>query len=301
MFTSRDYQSDLDLRAMQDVVIACWRAERPRVFMHIGDLAWWRYQHTGREHEWRIRLWSCGGTVVGWTWLELPATASLVVRPEHREALIPEIVDWLRGQSAGAGAKQLAVGVCDIDLPTHRVLTDLGFRMSDEQAMDALSMSLGGGIAQAPLPDGYRARHVAGEADLANRVAVHRAAWSVRRPSRVTEESYRRVMSAWPYRPELDWVIEAPDGRFVASCLIWLDEANSVGELEPVGTDPAVWRRGFGSAVCRAAIAALRVHGAETAIVYAYEAPGMPPAISLYESLGFRAYAKFVTLACDLG
>ena len=108
-------------------------------------------------------------------------------------------------------------------------------------------------------------------------------------------------MSAWPYRPELDWVIEAPDGRFVSSCLIWLDGANRVGELEPVGTDPASWRKGFGAAVCRAALSALRdAHGAETAIVYAYQVPGMPPAIALYESLGFKTHARFVDLVCDL-
>src|SRR5207247_2262265 len=112
--------------------------------------------------------------------------------------------------------------------------------------------------------------------------------------------SYRCVMSVWPYRPELDWVIEAPDGRFVSSCLIWIDAANRVGQLEPVGTDPAMWRRGFGSAVCRAAIAALRDHGAQTAIVSALQEPGMPPAISLYESLGFRTHTGLVNLVCDL-
>jgi hypothetical protein len=46
--------------------------------------------------------------------------------------------------------------------------------------------------------------------DPARRVAVHRAAWH---PSRVTVDSYRNVMAAWPYRATLDWVIEAPDGR----------------------------------------------------------------------------------------
>jgi GNAT superfamily N-acetyltransferase len=209
-------------------------------------------------------------------------------------------VDWLRTQSVGGSAQGLQIAACDNDLPTLRVFSELGFRISDEQAMDALSMSLVGEIAQAPLPHGYRARHVTGESDLAKRVAVHRAAWSVRRPSRVTEESYRRVMSAWPYRPELDWVIEAPDGRFVSSCLIWLDEVNRVGELEPVGTDPAMWRRGFGSAVCRAALAALRDNGAQAAIVYALQEPGMPPAVSLYESLGFRTHTRFVTLVPDL-
>ena len=52
----------------------------------------------------------------------------------------------------------------------------------------------------------------------------------------MTTEGYAAAAAAWPYRPELDWVVEAPDGSFAASCLVWLDEENGVALLEPVGT-----------------------------------------------------------------
>jgi GNAT superfamily N-acetyltransferase len=99
----------------------------------------------------------------------------------------------------------------------------------------------------------------------ARRVAVHRAVWH---PSRVTEASYRNVMTAWPYRGRLDWVVEAPDGRFAAQCLVWLDEHNAVGELEPVGTLPEFRRRGLARTVCLAALHAARDAGARKAVVY---------------------------------
>ena len=54
------------------------------------------------------------------------------------------------------------------------------------------------------------------------------------------------MMNAWPYRHDLDQVVEAPDGALVAFALGWLDEVNRVGELEPVGTDPRHARRGLG-------------------------------------------------------
>jgi hypothetical protein len=73
------------------------------------------------------------------------------------------------------------------------------------------------------------------------RAAVHRAAFS---PSRVRTESYLQVMRTWPYRAELDWIVESADGTPVAFCLVWLDELNHVAVLEPVGTDPAHQRRG---------------------------------------------------------
>ena len=51
-------------------------------------------------------------------------------------------------------------------------------------------------------------------------------------------ETYAEMTQAWPYRADLDCVVEAPDGRLAAYCLAWLDEANAAGELEPVGTHP---------------------------------------------------------------
>jgi ribosomal protein S18 acetylase RimI-like enzyme len=102
-------------------------------------------------------------------------------------------------------------------------------------------------------------------------------------------ESYRRVMQAWPYRPELDNVVVAPDGSFAAFCLCWLDEENGVGELEPVGTHPDHRRKGLAEAVCRAGLASLHAAGADTAIVYPVGDSG---AARLYESLGFRSRTR---------
>ena len=94
-------------------------------------------------------------------------------------------------------------------------------------------------------------RSTVGPGDLAERVAIHRDVWE---PSRVTESSYRGVMVEWPYRGSLDCVVEAPDGRFAAYCLVWPDDENRVGELEPVGVREEFRRRGLGAAVCTFAL-----------------------------------------------
>ena len=292
MFVARDFVGEADLRLMQEVLLASWRTEKPLVRFHVGDLAWGYFQHTGREHEWRIRLWEDrDGEPVGWAWLYLPSDADVHVRPDLRRELVPEIVAWL----ATEAPDHLRISALDRDQLTVDVLRAEGFEPSDRRLFNAMVLELDVELPEPALPDGFRARHVEGDADLAPRVAVHRAAWSVFGPSRVTEDSYRNVMSAWPYRRELDWVVEAPDGRFVSSCLIWLDEENRVGELEPVGTDPAFWRRGFGFAACAAALRALREHGADTAVVYSTEVPGKPPAPALYRALGFETRGQHVT------
>ncbi len=285
---------------MQNVVLASWRVEKPLVRFHVGDLAWARHQHTGREHEWQARLWETHDGPVGWAWLHLPDRAELFALPDRRSSLIPDILRWLAREAAAAGAEHLTVSALDRDEATVEALRAESFRPAPGRPFEMMVLPLGGALPEPVLPDGFRARHVAGEKDLPRRVAVHRAAWSVFGPSRVTETSYRSLMQAWPYRRELDWVVEAPDGSFVSSCLAWLDEENRAGELEPVGTDPTYWRRGFGFAACAAALRALRAAGADTAVVYCTRVEGKPLAPALYRSLGFEPRGRHLDFVRDV-
>jgi ribosomal protein S18 acetylase RimI-like enzyme len=297
MVTGRDFAEEADLLLMQNVVAESWRLEKPLVRFHVGDLAWARYQHAGREGEWRIRLWEIPGSgPVGWAWLDPPGDAELFVLPGHRSTLIPEILTWLAGEAVAAGAERLVVTALDRDELTTEALLNEGFRPAEWPEFEVMVLELVGELPEPVLPAGFNARRIEGEADLSRRVAVHRAAWSVFGPSRLTEASYRNVMAGWPYRRELDWVVEAPDGTFVSSCLIWLDEQNLTGELEPVGTNPAFWRQGFGFAACAAALRALRDHGADTAVVYCREVDGKPSAPALYRALGFETVGRHLSL-----
>jgi ribosomal protein S18 acetylase RimI-like enzyme len=135
----------------------------------------------------------------------------------------------------------------------------------------------------ARLDGSARTRSAAGRVPLPNR----RDVWA---PSLVTESSFANVQAAWPYRASLDCVVEAPDGRFAAYCLIWPDDENRVGELEPVGVREEFRRRGLGSAVCTFALRRLHEEGGRQAIVYC----ATDAACGLYESIGFRRHATAV-------
>jgi ribosomal protein S18 acetylase RimI-like enzyme len=145
-------------------------------------------------------------------------------------------------------------------------------------------------LAEAPerpeLPQGFRFRTVEPE-DLGERVAIHQEVWA---PSRVTETSYAAVQASWPYRASLDCVVEAPDGRFAAYCLIWPDDENGVGELEPVGVREEFRRRGLGAAVCTFALRRWHEESGRQAIVYCEN----DAACGLYESIGFRRHTAVV-------
>jgi ribosomal protein S18 acetylase RimI-like enzyme len=283
---ARPFADESDLRAMQELVSTSLALDKPLVAHHVGDLVWARYQHVGREDDWRIWLWEREDELVGWAWLELPGELDLHVHPSERRDLVPEIV----ARAAAEAGEHLSVHACDRDEATMEALTAGGFSPVADGAFDVMVRQLDTRIPEPELPAGFRLGHVEGEADLTRRVDVHRAAYH---PSRVTKESYANVMAAWPYRPELDWVVEAPDGRFASFCLAWLDETTAVGELEPVGTAPEFQRQGLARAVCLGALRALAAHGADTAVVYA----GHPPAAALYRGLGFRTIGRHVMLA----
>src|SRR5690349_20369491 len=82
------------LRRMQAVTAETWAIEGSRAPLHVGDLAWMRYQHRGREHEWRWRLWQQDGRDVAWAWLRSGSVLFWCIRPDLRESLVDEILDW---------------------------------------------------------------------------------------------------------------------------------------------------------------------------------------------------------------
>ena len=248
-----------------------------RATWHVGDVSWNLRQHEGREREWDIRVWrDDDGRVAAWSWLLGPGgELELDIRRDRLE-LLEEIL---------ADPRVRHVACFEDDAELRAAYLRHGF-VSPGQALHYLARDVPEPPAMPPLAEGFRCRTV-DESDLAERVAAHRDAFA---PSRVTESSYTNVRRAWPYRSSLDCVVEAPDGRFAAYCLVWPDDENGVGELEPVGTRTEFRRRGLGAAVCTFALRRLHEEGIRQAIVYCVT----EQACALYESLGFRRHATQV-------
>ena len=272
---------------MQALVSELWRIEGPKVENHVGDVAWQRFQHAGREDEWRITVWEEDGAPVAWAWVRRPPMLQHEIHPRHRgRDLHHELVDWFEAEADGEDLRSSSLST---DAERLELLRSRGYEVDSESSAfvyHACELA----EQQAPVvPEGYRLRTVEPR-DLERRVGIHRVVWD---PSRVTLESFANVQAAWPYRADLDCVVEAPDGSFAAYCLAWLDDENRVGELEPVGTHPDHRRRGLASAVCRFALERLREEGAELAIVYSLAGSD---ATALYESIGMREHDRSIEL-----
>ncbi|MBF6302447.1 GCN5 family acetyltransferase [Nocardia amamiensis] len=235
--------------------------------------------------DWPIALWHDGFRLVAWAWANLPDDLRVEVDPAYPE-LVYDVIAWF-DEVADGTPRQLNPLNNQVDLCT--VLVGYGYeRQPDRPYFTHHTRSLLD-LPEPELPAGFIACSVRGAEDLSDRVTVHQKAWN---SARVTVQSYRDIMSSWPYRPELDWIVEAPSGEFVANCHIWYDEDNRVGLIEPVGTVPQYRRRGLSRAVCLTALAALRDAGAAMAVVSPRGDDGYPIPQNLYRSIGFQPYAR---------
>jgi ribosomal protein S18 acetylase RimI-like enzyme len=273
------------IASMQELALEQRRLQGARAYWHVGDVAWGLRQHEGREDEWKIRLWVEGGQVVAWSWLKADGRAMLEcqVHPEHMH-LLDEILAEPSARVAYA---------FEDDAEMRAALERHGFTEPEDDPMHFNVCDLDE-LPELPLlPDGFRYRTVS-EADIPERVSIHRDVWSrPARPSRFTESSFAHVRAEWPYRESLDCAVEAPDGRFAAYALLWPDDVNGVGELEPVGVREDFRRRGLGAAVCTYALRRWYEEGGRQAIVYCVT----EAACGLYESIGFRRHASLVGYA----
>jgi ribosomal protein S18 acetylase RimI-like enzyme len=228
--------------------------------------------------DWEARLWFDDGELVGWGWVlgwRGPRGLSYELRPGHEE-LLDEIVEWARPE---------VTTVRDRDERSAATLRRHGLEHDAAAPWLRWNSRPLEEIETPAVPAGYRLTTMAEYGDFASRSAAHRSAFA---PSRFTDEVYEAVRSEAPWRAELDCVVVDPVGEVAAYAIAWLDEANRVGELEPVGVRSDQQRRGLGRAVCLHALEGLRAAGAETALVGSRGDDGYPGPRALYESIGFR-------------
>jgi ribosomal protein S18 acetylase RimI-like enzyme len=278
MVDSRPYERESDLRLLQELCAETWRRLGPLAPVHVGDVAWWMYQRPNRLADATVQLWLENRACVAfaWNWLS-KGDLDFVVHPERTE-LIDDVLEW-------ADAPRVFTQESDVEKIAR--LEARGYRPLEGEASNHMVLALDVDVREPTVPAGYRLRTVR-RGDLERRVAVHRAAFA---PSRVVPASYARLQQEWPYRPDLDHVVEGSDGSFAAFCLAWIDAENRAGLLEPVGTHPEHRRRGLATAVCSAAALHLRALGAEHVVIGSIDGSD---AERLYERIGFRTVTRHV-------
>jgi len=289
-FSSREFDPQTDIVAIRDFLSSLVTRIGQDRMLHTGDWLWQiaRLNDRAEADRGTLRVWTAqGGAIAGFCWFTPPGRMEIQVDPAVSPdgGIEREMLAWaLERQRArpDRSSADLESDAFERDDRKISILESLGFRPSGDDVYNQFWQRLGETVVDAPMPEGGSVRSIAGVDDWSDRVAIHREVWN---PSRFTATSYDAVRSVPGFRPELDLVAVAPDGRFAAYCICWYDPVNRTGEFEPVGTRAGYRRQGFARAVIAEGLRRLRALGAADAMVIS--AGENAASNALYAACGF--------------
>ena len=288
-FIARPYTGPSDWGRMLEVVDV-----HPGQHLHVVDLPY-RLASWSLDDSRNACLWQdASGTLLGWAALQIPwATVDIAQHPDATGLKI-EMLRWglLRAQEWASEQKReftLYQGIVDEQVEAQTWLTENGFTPTDWQTIH-LTRSLTEVVPGPQLPQGFKLRPLRGESEVADYVALHRAAFET---NNMTVEWRARILKMSHYVPELDVVAVAPDGRLAAFCINWALPDRSEAQIEPLGVHPDFQQLGLGRAMVLESLRRMQGIGARLAHVETYSVND--PARGLYESVGFRVQRTPVT------
>jgi GNAT superfamily N-acetyltransferase len=298
----RRYRDEDDIKSMRELLMAGRKAANGSYYIHPGDLCWWLYYPPLEGDYWEhIYMWDdpdTPGRLLGWVlispdWVGI----DVYLQPELRGGKVAAAMYVWAEQQAMRIARQngkstihmLWVRHDDDVLGAHFKQRDYSLK----RGMIHLAVSLENEIPSQQLPKGFMVRSCKGELEVAARAKAQYGAFESKAKFEQYVARFTNFMRSPVYDRELDIVIEAPDGQVGAFCIVWTDPVNQVGLFEPVGTHPDFQRKGLGRAVMLEGLRRLKHRGMKSAIVSTYE--DHPPAIKLYESVGFQVVHRLGT------
>lgn len=262
---NRPYQADTDYNHMRALLIDGLNRAGLPVYATIGDIDWWRSADEDPRAVYNVHLWFDDGRPVAWAW-PVDDQVDIVVHADYpalHDAALAWAEEEYRQRQGEIPEKPMRAWSFISDTTRRAALAARGYQRT-EDGLVLYTQPVAAAPQPPTLPPGYRFDHVRGEADIARRVAVQRAAFE---SEFMTEAIARAVQASPTYQPELDLVIVAPDDTYAAFALIWLDDANHVGVFEPLGVGAGHWRRGLGRALMAEGLRRLAAREARTACV----------------------------------
>jgi ribosomal protein S18 acetylase RimI-like enzyme len=270
-------------------------------YAHVGELQWWFFMVACHldPHQ-HIRLWhDQQGKLVAYAilgedpsldcqvlpeveWSGIEAEAMAWVETRIRELRKRDMQKWSGGFVSGArqdDGRRIAF------LELH------GFCYSGEFAEVNMLRSLNEPIPEPLLPAGCQVRAVE-PGEIPDRAAAQREVWRPWTVGNVSDEDYAHFMRLPGYDRELDVVAVAPDGVIAAYANGWIDPANRIGDLGPVGARPAYRRQGLTRAVLLEGLRRMQARGMDRVCIST--GVSNTPAGRLYESIGFRTVNRYL-------
>jgi GNAT superfamily N-acetyltransferase len=261
---------------------------------HVIDLPY-RFSSWAFDDPENISLWfDDNQQLVAWAALQTPFWAiDYVCHPAQESHLHQEILSWA-DQRAQATHNTLYVRpawfVMVFSGQSNRIrdLENAGFKCQSDVGDDSWSKVLMRRSSQSPVKiyeprSGFTVRPLAGESEVQKYVELHQ---SVFESKNMTVDWRTRTLQHPDHKPDLDIVVEAPDGRLVAFCICWFNENSRDGHVEPLGSHKDFRQYGLGRAALSDGLRRLQSLGAQNIFVETDNYRNT--AFRLYESSDFQ-------------
>jgi len=216
-----------------------------------------------------VRVWEgADGQIVGVSCIEHPdpthpGFGEIFVQrhPDHLD-LIEEMIAVGEELYMDPHRRRTHVWAFDCDTDLIAVLGTRGYERKDESAAGFLGYTFAE-VPELALPEGYVLRSMADGIDIEKRREIFGRGFDHEDPKEWPSAfAYEELMRAPDYRNEHDLYIVAPDGGYAACAIVWYDDVNRVGHLEPLGTHPEHRRKGLAERIVWEGIRRLKAQGA---------------------------------------
>ena len=315
--TMRPYRGEADLEAIAHLFNTCAAFDRVERWISVNEVRL-ALEMPSFDPTRDIRLWEDGeGKLIGIGGMRILESGEEIdgsfwfrVHPNaSRSELGRKIIAWgeqrMREVDPKPGVRvKLLCSSRDDNRERIALLESCGF--TSERFFFNMERSLLDPFPKSQFPEGFTLRNSKGEQDS--------EAWTEMRNQSFIDhwnyhvwqvERYRQFLTDPNYKPELDLIAVAPDGKFAAFCLCYInpEENQQIGRkdgwINMIVTRRGFRRIGLGRAMLLAGLHQLKVAGMETAKL-GVDGDNPNGALQLYESVGFRkvhtniSYFKYV-------
>lgn len=258
-------------------VLGDWQTDDAPMKLHPGDIGWyWRFGAEATAAA--VRTWRRDGQILAVGLLDGPRLLRLTIAPHMNqdEELAHQVVTDVTQPPRGV----LGEGRAYVEAPADALLQGLlaGAGWDTDEPWTPLRRDLTDPV-EGP---GVRVE-VVGQELVPERVALQRAAF----PGSTFTENRWHAMADGPLYADARCLVAFDDrGNAVATVTVWSAGPGRPGLIEPLGAHPDHRGHGYGTAITRAAAAALRELGSSSAIVCTPTSNA--PGVAAYRSAGFQ-------------
>jgi predicted N-acetyltransferase YhbS len=226
------------------------------------------------------------GKIVGVSTPERKFVYFIQIHPKY-QYLLQEIVDWIVRHSKNIREKpnesqDLFIICLDGNIKLEEVLRKKGFERHSNYGYLRFR-EINKPIHSYIIPEGFSVRSSKGKKDhrmytQAIRDTFGHGEWfDANLVEKLNSNSY--------YNPDLDLIVEAPNGEVAAFCTFRMDPKSRITQLEPLGTTPKYRKLGLAKTILGEGFKKLKT--CNPSLLYIGGAVDTPEANNLYDSTGF--------------